>query len=51
MYWRGGILGDKIHIRFGGNPGVISNKTDQRVVLLLQEKSFLSHLKNFRDGF
>ena len=48
---RGDIIRDKIYNKHIDKPGVILNKLNQKVILILQEQRFLSKVTNVKDGF
>ena len=51
IHRRGDIIRDMTHNNYFKEPGVILNKTNQKVVLVLQEQTFLHKVSKVRDGF
>ena len=51
LHRRGDNIRDKIHNKHIDKPGVILNKLNQKVILILQEQTLLSKVSNVKDGF
>ena len=51
IHRRGDIIRDMTHNNYFKESGVILNKTNQKVILVLQEQPFLYKVSKVRDGF